>query len=64
MCIRDSIYAIPVDPEKGLESIQLPDAPGIKITAISVADSDYLRVAQEPDVYKRQPLTWMSSAYA
>lgn len=42
------IYAIPVDPEKGLESIQLPDAPGIKITAISVADSDYLRVAQEP----------------
>ena len=42
------VYAIPVDPEKGLESIQLPDASGIKITAISVADSDYLRVAQEP----------------
>lgn len=42
------IYAIAVDPDKGLDSIQLPDARGIKITAISVADSDYLRVAQEP----------------
>ncbi len=37
------VYAIPVDPEKTLESIQLPQASGIKIAAISAADSDYLR---------------------
>ncbi|MDF2632371.1 MAG: Alpha-mannosidase, partial [Caproiciproducens sp.] len=37
------VYTIPVDPEKGLDSIQLPKASGMKIAAISVADSDYLR---------------------
>jgi alpha-mannosidase len=37
------VYAIPVDPEKTLESIQLPKASGIKIAAITAADSDFLR---------------------
>lgn len=37
------IYAIPVDPNKKLESIQLPKAGGIKIAAITAADSDFLR---------------------
>ncbi len=39
------VYAIPVDPEKELESIELPKASGMKIAAISAADSDYLRTA-------------------
>ena len=37
------VYAIPIDPSKKLDSIELPAAGGIKIAAISAADSDYLR---------------------
>lgn len=37
------VYAIPVDPGKTLDSIELPKAGGMKIAAISAADSDYLR---------------------
>lgn len=37
------VYAIPVDPEKTLNSIRLPKAAGMKIAAISAADSDFLR---------------------
>lgn len=37
------VYAIPINPAKRLDSIELPTAGGIKIAAISAADSDYLR---------------------
>ncbi len=37
------VYAIPLNPAKRLDSIELPTASGIKIAAISAADSDYLR---------------------
>ncbi|WP_050697172.1 glycoside hydrolase family 38 N-terminal domain-containing protein [Anaeromassilibacillus senegalensis] len=49
------VYAIPVDPDVALDSIELPDARGIKITAISLADSDFLRVARE--AVKKETIT-------
>jgi len=43
------LYKIPIDPEKNIESLILPNAKGIKIAAISLADSEFLRAAQLPD---------------
>jgi len=43
------LYKIPVDTTKDVKEITLPDAPGIKIAAISMADSDFLRVARLED---------------
>ena len=43
------LYRIPIDPEKSVDSLILPNAKGIKIAAISLADSEFLRTAQLPD---------------
>ena len=43
----------PVDPEKGLESIQLPDAPGINIMAISVATATICASRRSPPRRRR-----------
>lgn len=43
------IYKIPVDTNETIKEITLPDAPGIKLAAISTANSDFLEKAELPD---------------
>lgn len=47
------LYNIELDVTKDVKEITLPDAPGIKIAAITLADSDFLRVAKlDKEIYK------------
>ena len=58
------VYAIPVDPEKSLQSIELPKAAGMKIAAISVADSDYLRTMKISTASAEQTLPAITGVQA
>jgi len=54
------VYTIDLDRSKSVESITLPDAPGVKIAAISVADSaipDFAGVYQAPAAFVAAPPT-------